>query len=335
MKALILSGGQGSRLTPFTLTTPKPLLSILNIPLIVYQIQLLKYYNIKEIGLGLSYKSDKFKKILGNNKKYGIKIHYLIEKTPMGTGGAIKYAEQFLNGDYFFVFNGDILTDINLSEMLKFHIEKKAFVTIACVKVKEPYNYGVILTDKNSRIKKFVEKPENFISDIINAGIYILNSKILDEFPDKKNISIEREIFPLLIKKGIPVFAYIYDGYWIDAGTCEKFLQATDDIIQKKYKIDFLNEKDIMLGEKNLIYGKNVKIPKDLKIKGWAVVGNKSIIKESVTIEKSIIFSDVHIGKGVYISDSIIGNNVYIGDNSVIENSYIGDKSFISDFSKI
>ncbi|MCL4385046.1 MAG: NDP-sugar synthase, partial [Cyanobacteria bacterium] len=154
---------------------------------------------------------------------------------------------------------------------------------------------------------------------------------------DKENISIEREIFPLLLEKKIPMFAYIYNGYWIDIGTCEKFLRVTDDIIQRKIKIDFLKEKDIINTQKkeNLICGKGTRISSGIKIKEWAVVGNKSVIKEGVTIEKSIIFSGVHIGKGSFISNSILGNNVYIGTDSVIENAYIGDKSFINDFSKI
>ena len=259
MKAIILIGGFGTRLRPLTCNTPKPLLPVLNKPFSLYQIELLKKYGIKDIILCMAYLPSEFKKYFGDGKKFGVKISYAVEKTPLGTGGAIKNAEKFVN-DSVLIFNGDVLTEINLAKLIQFHKNKKSKATISLVSVPDPTSYGLVETAKDGKILQFLEKPStNQITvDTINAGTYIFEPEIFKEMPPDVVYSVERELFPALLNKKIPFYGYIYSAYWIDIGTTEKYLQVHNDLMNRM--------------KKNVI-GKNSKIAKSVRIFGHLVVG--------------------------------------------------------------
>jgi len=349
MKALLLLGGFGTRMRPFTITTPKSLLPVVNIPFIRYQFALLKKYNIKEVILGVGYKGEEFKKILGIAKEMGLKPYLSFEKKPLGTAGGIRNAYKFLKGkEPFFVFNGDILADFNLEKIMSLHKEKNAYVTIGLVKVDNPSAYGLVITDENMKIQKFVEKPkpDEIVSDTINAGVYVFNPEVLEEIPPGKEVSVERETFPQILEKGKDMFGYVHYGYWLDVGTIDKFKKANFDVLDGKIELEYKSSGENLEADKTavisenieiegkLVVGKNSVIERGSKFSGKVIVGDGVYIGENVQIENSIIFSETVIRENSVIVNSIIGEKVFIKNNSEIKNSALGDNCFIVEFSK-
>ncbi|MDD5688314.1 MAG: NDP-sugar synthase [Elusimicrobia bacterium] len=316
MKAIILIGGFGTRLRPLTCNTPKPLLPVVNKPFSLYQIELLKKYGIKDIVLCMAYLPSEFEKYLGDGRKYGVNISYAIEKSPLGTGGAIKNAEKYIN-DSVIIFNGDVLTDIDLAKLIKFHRNKKSKATISLVRVPDPTSYGLVETAKNGKIKQFLEKPSlnQITCDTISAGTYIFEPEIFSEMPPDVVYSVERELFPTLLSKKIPFYGYIYSGYWIDIGTTEKYLQVHNDLMNQM--------------KKNVI-GKNSKIAKSVRIFGHLAVGNNTTIAEKTTISGNVCLgNDVKVGKNCFLSNCVVLTNTIIEEDSKIENSLIGKNCII------
>ena len=349
MRALILIGGEGTRLRPLTLNTLKCIAPIVNRPFFLYQFDLLKRYGIKEVILSICHMPDKVKKIIGNGKKYKMKIFYIQEKTPLGTGGAIKNAEKYLSENTI-IMNGDVLTDVNLNKMLLFHKKSNATATIMLNEVSDPSAYGLVQT-AGFKITKFVEKPSwaDIQEKWINAGIYIFNKKVMDYIPAGKNVSLEREVFPLLINRGETLVAYKSRSYWIDIGKIEKYRQVNFDLLESRFKADFLKQKK----QKDEVFvGKNTKVDKNASLRGPVVIGNNCIIgkgtyeplviignnckiDENIFIERSILWDKVYIGKNVTIKNSIIGNGVIIKDNSVLNEVVLGDNTIITEHSKL
>lgn len=341
MKAILLLGGFGTRLRPFTITTPKSLLPLVNIPFISYQLELLRKYGIKEVILAVGYKGEQFKKILDIGKKMGLKTYLSFEKTPLSTGGGIKKAEKFLKGEEpFFVFNGDVLADFNLEKILSFHKEKNAYITIGIVKVDNPSSYGLIITDSDMRIKKFIEKPkpEEIITDTINAGIYVFQPEVLEEIPKGIEVSIEKETFPQTLEKGKEIFGYLHYGYWLDIGTIEKYRKANFDIIDGKINLLYIpsDEKGENLKiDGKLIVGKNTIIKNNSEFKGNVIVGKNVFIGDRCFLKDTIIFDNVIIEDNCIIENCVIANSVILKKNCEIKNLALADKSFIYEFSKI
>jgi len=350
MKGLLLIGGFGTRMRPFSLTTPKALLPVVNIPFIKYQFHLLKKYNVNEVILGAGYKGEEFKKIIDIAKKMGLKSYLSYESKPLGTAGGIRNAYKFLKGkEPFFVFNGDILADFNLEKILNFHKEKNAYVTIGLVKVDNPSAFGLVITDENGKITKFIEKPklEEIISDTINAGVYVFQPEVLEEIPPGKNVSVEKETFPQILQKGKEMFGYVHYGYWLDVGTIDKFKKANFDVLDGKISLAYKgSERNIevdssssvpgnVLAEGKLIVGKNVMIKEGLEVKGKVIIGDGCFIGDNCKIENSIIFRKSVIGNNCKIKDCIIGSEVIIKDNCDIKNISLADRSLIYDFTKI
>jgi mannose-1-phosphate guanylyltransferase len=236
MKAIMLIGGLGTRLRPLTLTTPKPLLPIENQPFLAYQLAFLHRYGFQEIILCTSYRSEEFHKTLGDGSRYGVKLHYVHEKAPLGTGGAIKNAEIHVDNTVL-VCNGDILMDLNLEQLVDFHRHKKALATIALTRVEDPTAYGVIQTDSAGRILQFIEKPapEEVVSHMINAGVYVFEKEVFAMIPQGSVCSVERDIYPQMLAQKDPFFALHLAGYWLDVGTLEKYHQAQHDVKAGRY----------------------------------------------------------------------------------------------------
>jgi len=352
MKALLLLGGFGTRLRPFTLTVPKPLLSVVNKPFVYYQLSLLKKYNVNEVILGVGYKGEEFKKIFSIAKRMGIKASLSFEKKPLGTAGAIRNAYRFLKGkEPFLVFNGDVLADFDLEKIMNFHEEKKgACVTIGLVKVDNPSAYGLIVTDELMKIQKFIEKPkpEEIISDTINAGVYVMNPEVLEEIPKGEEVSVEKETFPMILEKGKGMYGYIHYGYWIDVGTIDKFKKVNFDLLDGKVQLGYKPMEDNIESEKpffvyegvkvdgKLVVGKNtVIVGKGTEIKGKVIIGAGVYIGESSFIKNSIIFDGALIKEKTHITNSIIGKGVFVGKNCELKDIAIADKSTLYDFTKI
>src|SRR5258708_2768366 len=236
MQALILAGGKGTRLRPLTVYTPKPIVPVLNRPFLLYQIEVLREWGITDITLSLSYQPDKIEHILGNGSDFGVNIRYITEPSPMGTGGAYKFAANALR-ETTIVFNGDILTNLDVGKLVEFHQARRAEATIALVAVDDPSRYGLADVDKESRIQRFIEKPtpedlENLKINTINAGIYVLEPSILDIIVKDANKSFEYEIFPDMLKRKLAFYGYVMKNeYWLDIGTPASYLKAHHDFL--------------------------------------------------------------------------------------------------------
>ncbi len=323
MKALLLSGGEGTRLRPFTLTTPKPMLPVANVPLISRQFELLKKYNVDEAIVSVGYKAEYFRRVIGDlAKNSGVKVHLCVENTPLGTGGGVRNAYSFFKKDTapFFVFNGDIISDLNLVKMLDVHKNARACATIALVKVSNPSAYGLVLTDEDMMVKKFIEKPKpgEIVTDAINAGIYVFSPEIFDAIPPDKPVSLERAVFPYLLESGKKFMGYSHCGYWIDVGTVEKYKKANFDMLEG----DFLK-------------GENTVLMEGVKTGGRVIIGDNCSLGKAAYLENSIVMNGSVIKEGCIISDSVIGNGVLIGNNCEIKSAAIADKSLINSHSRI
>lgn len=335
MKAVLLSGGEGTRVRPFTLTTPKPLLPVANLPLIYYQFSLLKKYNIDEIIVGVGYKSDCFRKVIGPlAKKTGVKVVFSPENRPLGTGGGLRNACGFFgkkDKGPFIVFNGDVVSDCNLEKILSVHKEKGAYAAIGLVKVNDPSSYGLVMMDAESGIKKFIEKPkpEEIVADTVNAGIYIFSPEVFDEIPQGKPVSLEREVIPSLLEKGKKMAGYVHYGYWIDVGTVDKYRKVNFDALEGKtgfvYNVTERNEGKLLAGE-------NTALKEGVNIKGKVVIGDNCFVGKDCFLEDSIVLSNTVIRDRCVVSGSIIGTDVLVDSDCVINGTVLADKSLIRSF---
>src|SRR6186997_3014254 len=238
MKAILLAGGKGTRLRPLTVHTPKPIVPIFNRPFLYYQLDLLrKVPEIDEAILSLNYQPRRIEEIFGEGAGLGVRLRYVVEPMPLGTGGAIRYAGDSLT-ESVVVFNGDVLTNIDLPAVLRLHRERKAKATIVLTPVDNPRAYGLVETDRDGNVVRFLEKPgeDEITCNTINAGIYVLEPDTFDRIPKDTPWSIERSFFPSLIERGETFLAYVDRGYWIDIGTPAKYAQVHRDIMDGHYR---------------------------------------------------------------------------------------------------
>src|SRR5258707_11696814 len=237
MKAILLAGGKGTRLRPLTIHTPKPIVRIFERPFLHYQLDLLKQVpEIDEVILSLNYQPRRIEEIFGDGSDLGMGIRYVVEPAPLGTGGAIRYAGETLR-ESVVVFNGDILTEVDLKAVIALHRERNAKATIVLTPVENPSAYGLVETDAQGNVRRFLEKPnaDEITCDTINAGIYVLEPDTFDRIPKDTPWSIERSFFPSLIERRETFIGYVYRGYWIHIGTPEKYMQVHRDIMDRHY----------------------------------------------------------------------------------------------------
>lgn len=340
MKAVFLVGGLGTRLRPLTNKTPKPLVPVMGKALLEHNIDKLKFKGVDEIVLCTCYRPESFEEYFSENPS-ALPIRFVQEKTPLGTGGAIKNVEGFISDEPFLIFNADIISDVDVAEMLRFHEEKGADVTIASVYVDDPTPYGVIEHDENDYATAFKEKPKpsEVVSHYINAGIYIFNPEILEEIPAGRPVSVEREVFPRLLKGGKKLAVYKECSYWLDLGTVEKYLQVHQDIFAGKYlyeQLDFRNSAIIGLENAHvhaeailrgpLWLGAGAQIEKGAVVGPNVIVGANSVVGEDCTIEHSILWESVKVEAASRIFDSVIMANCLVEEGStVFRSAYSGE----------
>ncbi len=339
-KALILVGGQGKRLRPLTCNLPKPMVPVLNLPFLEHIIRNLKEHDITDIILAQHYLADAINDHFGTGETLGVKLTYIMEHTPLGTAGAIKNVAGLLD-DTFFVLNGDIFANRNFSDMLAKHRQNKAQATIALTPVEDPTIYGVVETADDHRVKRFLEKPrkEEVTTNMINAGTYVLEPEILKMIAPGVKVSIEREVFPVLLQENRPVFAYPSADYWMDAGTPEKYQQLQRDLLNGKYA-PYVFPDDAMAGEKSRIHasvqttgkvlvGDNCFIGSGVKLHGTVVIGHNCAINNDVVISDTIIWDNVEVGYKSDIQSSIIANDCVLAENLRLQDVIIGDHNNI------
>lgn len=350
MKAVIIAGGMGTRLRPLTYNVPKPIVPVANIPFVIHQINLLRQHGIKEIILNLHYLMDNIKKALGDGRKLGVKIHYSLEDHPLGTAGAVKNAEEYFDNEPLMIFNGDTLTDINLTQIIEFHRKNKARATLTLTRVEDPTAYGLILTNKQGAVTHFIEKPswERLASfegaNTINAGIYVLDPKVFRAVPEGVEYSFERQLFPSLLEKGELLCGYISDRYWIDIGKPSQYRQAHEAILRGEVAVKIFGTRTdgrSWIGEHSkidrtakiigpAIIGKGVTIGAETKIKDYTVLGDKVYVGSEADIERAIVWEGTRIGSHVVLSGCIIGFNCVIEDYAMIGDGVVlADNSIV------
>jgi mannose-1-phosphate guanylyltransferase len=343
MQALILAGGKGTRLRPLTVYTPKPVVPICNRPFLLYQIDTLRRAGIRDITLSLSYQPQKIEQQLGDGSSFGVNLRYTVEPQPMGTAGAYKYAEDLIR-EPTVVFNGDILTDLDLKAVIREHTERKATATIVLTPVENPSAYGLVETREDGHVARFLEKPkpEEVTTNNINAGTYILEPRVLDYIPAGENHSFEYGLFPTLLERGEPFYAHVPQRtYWIDIGTPERYLQAHLDLLadrvgrihvkERRGNFDAATVAEIddlsMLGD-------------DCVIKPGAqiinsVLGPGCYVEERARVENSVVWAHTRIGVGAQVSDAIVGRGCHIGRAVTVgAGAVLGDKTSLTDYSQ-
>ena len=346
MQALILAGGKGTRLRPLTVYTPKPIVSVLNRPFLLYQLEILRRAGIEDITLSLNYQPSKIEYLLGDGSEYGVNLRYVTEPSPMGTAGAYKFAGENL-GETTVVFNGDILTDVDISKIIEFHRAKNSEATIVLTPVENPSAYGLVETDDEHKVLRFLEKPKpeelaNLTTININAGIYILEPNILDLIPGGENYSFEYNLFPDLLSREKPFFAYILENnYWRDIGTPDSYLSAHHDYFAGKIKNVEIEKRDVSdisptaFVSENSIIGEGCIIKPSAKVIN-SVLGAGVHVEERAVIDNSVIWSHTHIAVSANVSNAIVGRSCYIGSNAIVgKGAVLGDKTSLTDYTKV
>jgi mannose-1-phosphate guanylyltransferase len=343
MQALILVGGEATRLRPLTCNTPKSMVPVLNTPFLEHVIRYLSGHGIKEIVLAQGFLPKPMDDYFQDGSRFGIKLTYALETKPMGTAGAVKNAEPYLE-DSFLVLNGDIFTDLDITAMLQFHQQRRAKATIALSPVEDPTAYGLIETTSDGRVTRFMEKPswDQITTNMINAGTYILNKEVLKQVPVQTNFSFERQLFPYLLEHGESVYAFPSPAYWIDIGTPEKYLQLQRDIMRGEVKgYSLVQGKVVKIGQGCSIHpetqiigpvviGNNCTINRGVKIFGPVVIGQGNTLEEDTVIDASITWHNNHFGPRANVVESIIANDCLLEANSYIEKAVIGDHVNVS-----
>ena len=351
MKAIILVGGGGTRLRPLTVNTPKPLIPLVNRPFLDHVLYLLREHGIREVVLAVGYRADRFEDGYGDGSHMDMKVTYSREARPLDTGWAVKNVQSLLEpGEPFLVFNGDVLTDLDLSDMLRFHRESGSVCTISLTAVEDPSAYGVVDMDESGRIQRFTEKPkrEEATSNWINAGTYIIEypmleyisePQLLESIPPGRPNSVEYGLFPTLLKEGKPLYGYKTGAYWLDIGTPAKYLQAHVDLLSGRLKRSLTPEGELYAD--NVWVGKECDIHKGARLTGPVVLGSRCQIGEGASLtgpcvmdENCLVEAEAELegvvgwygarfGSRSNVREAIVGMHGSIGAECVVEGTVV------------
>jgi NDP-sugar pyrophosphorylase family protein len=350
MKALLLVGGQGTRLRPLTVHAPKSIVPIFNRPFLHYQLDLIKQVpEIDEVILSLNYQPHRIEEVFGDGRDAGIKLRYVVEPSPLGTAGAVRYAARGVS-DTIVVFNGDVLTQVDLRSLIDFHRGRRARATIVLTPVENPTAYGLVETDAAGNILRFLEKPkpEEITCNTINAGIYVLEPETFDRIPPDVAWSIERSFFPSFIERGETFLASIYRDYWIDIGTPEKYLQVHRDIMDGRYSMPPFNGKPGLVWiaptaridpgarmEGPVFVDEGSVVKAGARVGPYTVLGKNCLVEEDANVSGTIVWAESHIGREAAVTDAIVGRSGRIGRNSILRGGVLGDETYIADYSRL
>ncbi|HUL78266.1 MAG TPA: NDP-sugar synthase [Vicinamibacteria bacterium] len=348
MRAVILAGGEGTRLRPLTLTTPKPVVPVVDRPFLRHQLDLLAGAGVHEIVFSVAYRPEGVEAVFGDGSAFGVRIRYAVEETPLGTGGAVRHAMPLLD-ERTIVLNGDVLTDLDLADVVARHAREGASATIVLTPVPNPAAYGLVETDPGGRVLRFLEKPrpEQITTDTINAGIYVLETRVLSLMPDGVNHSIERGFFPALLARGDRVLGPVHRGYWIDIGTPEKYLQVHRDVLNRRFPVALDGE-----SRADGIVHPSAQVSPEALLDGHFYVGPRCEVEAGARLgPDAVLVSDVRVRSGAYLRDCVlwrgseagpgceaqgclVGPGVRLGRSSVLRNVVLGEGSVVSDFSR-
>ncbi|HHX86982.1 MAG TPA: NTP transferase domain-containing protein [Firmicutes bacterium] len=346
MKAVIMAGGEGSRLRPLTCDRPKPMVPVMNRPLMEYSVELLKEHGLRDIKVTLQYQPEQIMEHFGDGHKFGVELHYFIEDHPLGTAGSVKNASGL--DETFIVISGDALTDFNLSQAVEFHRLKGAAATLVLTAVNNPLEYGVVLIDNQGKIKRFLEKPgwSEVFSDTVNTGIYILEPEVLDLIAPEKVVDFSKNVFPEMLKRNMPLLGCVLDGFWCDIGDLREYCRAHRRVLQGKVKLK-LNAAQLEQGiwaEKGVtvsplarlagpIYlGRGCSIEAGARVMEETVLGSYTLVGERATVKRGITWERACLGTGSALRGGVLCTAARLAPRAaVFEESVVGDHSMVQE----
>jgi mannose-1-phosphate guanylyltransferase len=331
MQALVLVGGEGTRLRPITETIPKPVVPLVDRPFIRYMIDWLARHGVDDIVMACGFLAHGIRDVLGEGGNGGPRLRYVEEPRPLGTAGAIKFAERFLD-ERFLALNGDVLTDLDLSELIRTHEAAGAVATLALYPVEDPSAYGLVRRSDDGEVLEFLEKPEpgEANTDEINAGAYVLERSVLDLIPVGREVSIELEVFPRLVGDGL--YSCRLEGYWMDIGTPERYLQATWDILERRVQTEpgrLLDEHDRIVEEGvdldgDSSVGRAILLQEGTRVEAKARVGDRAVlgtgceVGAGARVAESVLHRGCTLGPGAEAVGSILAAGVQVGEKAVL-----------------
>ena len=323
-EAILLVGGQGTRLRPLTLSTPKPMLPVAGVPVTVHQIERARAAGVERIVLGTSYRAEVFAEQLGDGSHLGVEIAYAVEDEPLGTGGAIRHAAAHLVSgadDPVMVLNGDVLSGIDYADLVEQHVSAGALVTLHLVRVSDPSAYGLVPTDDQGRVLAFREKPttpEEIVTDQINAGCYVFRRSAIDAIPVGRPVSVERETFPSFLAEGALVRGVVDDSYWLDLGTPWDFVRGSADLVLGIAPWAGHMPAEALVLEGGVIDGA-------ASVTGGSTVGRESLVDAGARVYGSVLLDGCVVGANAVVEDSVIGAGARIDAGAVVSGCVIGD----------
>lgn len=341
MKAVIMAGGKGTRLRPLTCNKPKPMVPIANRPMMEHIVHLLKKHHFDDVVVTLFYLGESIENYFGDGREFGLKMQYFTEEKPLGTAGSVKNVAEFLD-ETFLVISGDALTDINLEAAVAFHKEKGSMATLVLTRVDNPLEYGVVITDSDGRIRRFLEKPGwgEVFSDTVNTGIYVLEPEVLNYFDKGQVFDFSKDLFPLLLGKGVPMYGYVATGYWSDIGNLEQYRQAHYDVLTGKIRV-CIPGKEIKPGiwagegvqiaadaslEAPLLLGDYCRIESGAHVGAFTVIGNYGCLQEGSSIKRSVLWDHCYLGPNSEVRGAILCHHNHLkGKNAVFEGAVLGE----------
>jgi mannose-1-phosphate guanylyltransferase/phosphomannomutase len=347
MKAVIMAGGEGTRLRPLTSNCPKPMLPLANKPMMEHIITLLKRHGIDEIVVTVAFLANQIRTYFGDGSEFGVKMVYATEDQPLGTAGSVRNAMDVLD-ERFLVISGDVLTDIDLAKILAFHEEKGAMATIGLSAVENPLEFGIVITRDDGSIERFLEKPTwgQVFSDTINTGIFVLEPEIFDFIPPDRPVDFSSEVFPALLEAGKPLYGAVAEGYWEDVGTLESYVSAHKDVMDGRVDVEvpgFQMGGNVWLGEGAdvhpdaiidgfAILGENCRVEAGTRIGDYTVIGDNVRVRGDADLERTVVHDNAYIGESVTLRGSVIGRASDLRRGARCDDgSVVGDECFIGE----
>lgn len=347
MKAVIMAGGEGTRLRPLTSNAPKPMLPLVNRPMMEHIVELLKGHGFDDIVVTVAFMANAIRNYFGDGSEFGVRMVYATEETPLGTAGSVRNAMRHLT-ERFLVISGDVLTDVDLSAMVAFHEEKQAMATIGLVHVENPLEFGIVITREDGTIERFLEKPTwgQVFSDTINTGIFVLEPSIFDYIAPDRAVDFSGEVFPQLLADGRPLYGAVAEGYWEDVGTLDAYLSAHRDILDAKVRVNvpgFEMKNGAWLGEGvdvhpdavltgPLVVGDNCRIESGARIGPYAALGTNVRVRSESVLERTVVHDNAYLGSKVRLRGTVVGRNCDLRNGARAEEGVVlGDECFIGE----
>ena len=322
--AVVLVGGRGTRLRPLTLSAPKPMLPTAGVPLLTHLLSRIREAGVTHVILGTSYRAEVFSAYFGDGADLGLQLEYVVEAEPLGTGGGIRNVAGRLRGDTALIFNGDVLSGVDLTALLDGHYSQAADVSLYLTRVPDPRAFGCVSTDAGGRVTAFLEKDPNPVTDQINAGAYVFSREALESIPAGRAVSVERETFPGLLAAGARVMGYVDTSYWRDLGTPADFVEGSADLVRG------LAPSGVLAGRAgSALVLPGAQVADGAIVTGGSTVGAGCVVESGARIDGSVLFDGARVCAGATVRSSVVGFGAHVGCRTILDRAVIGDKAVI------